>query len=314
MSKNLYFAAFAAAFAIVGCSEKSADLEGNGNVGEKVQLTVNLPGIQTKVTGEPADGTVNDVQIFVFDRHGVFETSQSASASSVSLTCTTGEKQIVALVNAEPEASVGNINELRSRTSDLKDSSPESLVMAGEKTVTLTTSGSVEMPVTRLASRIRLVDVRPEFELPQHQQLSFEVKAVYLINVAGDKAYLSAQAPSLWYNMSGYDASTSPDFLYDEVVDGTVASGSGYDVVHTFYCYPNATDVDTRLVVEAEVGGNVYYYPVTLDSVEQNRSYSCSLKITRLGSDDPDTPVEDGTVKFTVKVEDWVETELEETI
>lgn len=314
MSKKLYFAALAAAMAIIGCSEKNVEPTPDVVGGEKVQLTVNLPDLVSKSVGEPSDAAVNDVQIFVFDKYGVYETSGTASGASVSLTCTTGEKQLVALVNAPQEPNVGTISELRQRRSDLNDCSVGSLVMSGETSVVLTTSGSVTMSVTRLASRVKLLDVRPDFQLSQHQQLSFEVTAVYMINVAGDRAYLAGGDPTKWYNEAGYDASTSPSFLYDAVSSGVVQSGATYSTDHYFYCYPNATSTDTRLVVEAKVGGNTYYYPVTLDVLEQNRSYACTLTITRLGSDDPDIPVEDGTVNFTVEVEEWVETSVSETI
>lgn len=314
MSKKLYFAAFVAALAIIGCSEKNVGPAAGVEGGEKVKLTVNLPDLASKAVGEPSDAAVNDVQIFVFDKYGVYETSGTASGASVSLTCTTGEKHLVALVNAPQEPVAGTITELRQRRSDLKDCSVGSLVMSGETSVVLKASGSVNMSVTRLASRVKLLDVKPDFQLPQHQQLSFEVTAVYMINVAGDRAYLAEGDPTKWYNEAVYDASTSPSFLYDAVSDGAVQPGATYSADHYFYCYPNATATDTRLVVEAKVGGNTYYYPVTLDMLEQNHSYSCTLTVTRLGSDDPDVPVEDGAMNFTVEVDEWVETSVSETI
>lgn len=310
--KKLCFAVLTV-LAFVGCNEVNVELD-EANCGEEIQLTVNLPDAVTKVTGTVSDSKIAGIQIFVFDKNGIYETSSSGSGSSLSLTCTSGEKQIVALANAPTVTGIDNISKLRSKTSDLKDCTASSIVMAGEVRKTLTASSTISMSVERLAAKVAVAQIKPDFELAQHKQLSFKVKAIYLINVAGDKAYLSANTPSVWYNKARYIAETSPAFIYDAVTAGEVASGSAYTKEHYFYCYPNTTSTKTRLVVEAEVGGYTYYYPVTLNSVAANTSYTYNLTITRLGSESPDVPVEDGTVKFTVTVKDWVQQNVSETI
>ena len=103
-------------------------------------------------------------------------------------------------------------------------------------------------------------------------------------------------------------------FLYDAVTDGQVADGESYRTEHFFYCYPNETATKTRLVIEAEIGGYTYYYPLTLDEVAANTAYTYNLTITRLGSDSPNVPVADGAVNFTVTVKDWVVQNVQETI
>jgi hypothetical protein len=187
-------------------------------------------------------------------------------------------------------------------------------MMSGEITEELTASTTVTMPVERLAARIAVSQVSTDFELEAHQSLSFEIRSIYLINVAGEKAYLQDNTPTIWYNKNKYEAGTSPSFLYDVVTSGRIEGGDSYDTEHYFYCYPNATATKTRLVIEAEVGGYTYYYPVTLNAIDANTAYTYNLTITRLGSDSPDIPVADGTVNFTVTVVDWVEQNVQETI
>ena len=312
MFKKMIFAAMAAV-AVIGCNEKDVEMPDVQN-GEKIQLTVNLPQAATKVTGAPTDDKVNNVQIFVFDKNGLYEASTHSTSSSLSLTCTTGEKQIVALVNAPLENGVTNIADLRSRTSDLNDCSAGNIVMSGEITEELTASTTVTMPVERLAARVAVSQVNTDFELEAHQSLSFEIRSIYLVNVAGEKAYLEDNTPATWYNKTKYAAGTSLAFLYDVVANGRIENGDSYDTEHYFYCYPNSTATKTRLVIEAEVGGYTYYYPVTLNAVDANTAYTYNLTITRLGSDSPDIPVADGTVNFTVTVADWVEQNVQETI
>lgn len=312
MFKQMFFAALAAV-AVIGCSEKDVEMP-DEQKGEKIQLTVNLPQAVTKVTGDLTDDRVNDVQIFVFDKNGLYETSTHSTSSSLSLTCTTGEKKIVALVNAPLENAITNIAELRARTSDLKDCDEGNIVMSGEVTEVLTSSTTVTMQVERLAARVAVSQVNTDFELEAHQNLPFVIKSIYLVNVAGEKAYLADNTPTKWYNETQYDASTSPAFLHDAVTAGTISNGGSYDTEHYFYCYPNTTATKTRLVIEAEVGGYTYYYPVTLNAVDANTAYAYNLTITRLGSDSPDVPVADGTVNFTVTVKDWVTQNVQETI
>lgn len=315
MCKRLYLAAFLAAFGLVGCNEKNDDLSVDAmSSAEKIQLTVKLPVTATRVTGPASDDQVGDIQVFVFDRNGVYETSSSGGGSTLSLTCTTGEKQIVALVNAPKESGVKNISELRARTADLTDCAENSIVMAGEVTKVLEASTTLTMTVERIAAKVAVDKVTTNFTLDQHKELDFKIKSIYLINVAGERAYLADNTPSSWYNEGEHVAATAPSFLHDDVASGTIANGSSYLTEHYFYCYPNATATKTRLVVEAQVGNYIYYYPVTLEKVDPNTAYTYSLTITRLGSDSPDEPVEDGAVQFNVTVKDWVEQNVEEII
>ena len=316
MCKKFYLAALLAALGLVGCNEKNADLpnDGDGFSGERVQLTVRIPQAGTKVTGPASDDAVGDIQVFVFNKNGAYETSSFGDGASLSLTCTTGEKQIVALVNAPKESGVKNIAELRARTADLADCSEDSIVMAGEVTKVLEASSTLTLSVERLAAKVAVDQVKTEFTLDQHKALDFKIRSIYLINVAGERAYLAGNTPDSWYNEGAYDDSNSLSFLHDDVNSDAIKNGSSYDVEHYFYCYPNATATKTRLVVEALVGDYVYYYPVTLDRVDPNTAYTYSLTITRLGSDSPDKPVEEGTVQFNVTVKDWVEHDVDETI
>ena len=198
MVKKLCIAA-AAALALTGCNGNDVELS-SVHSGDKVQLTVRIPEGLTKVTGTPTDAQVKDIQVFVFDRHGVYETASHGSGSSLSVTCTSGEKQIVALINAPLETGVSDISGLRSRISDLTDCTSGSVVMSGELVKNLTASSTVNMEVERIAAKVAISRIHLDFEQEQHRQLPFTVKAIYLINVAGDRSYLTYSEPEIWYN------------------------------------------------------------------------------------------------------------------
>lgn len=188
--------------------------------------------------------------------------------------------------------------------------------MEGEKEVTLTSSASVTIPVSRLASRISISSITNAFTLEYHKNMTFSLVSVYLINVAGDKNYLLDTDPSAWYNKMKNTSDLS-SVLFESLNNTTLKSSASYSTTHYFYCYPNHTVADyndgswqprhTRLVVEAKLGTDTYYYPVTLPEVDQNTAYDISLKITRPGSDSPDKPVETGAVEVNVQVMDWID-------
>ena len=316
MIKKLYFAAIAAAFVFTGCAEGQADLPQVGNSEGLVELTVSVSDAQTKTTGQNyLDKIINDIQIFVFNKYGVYETSATAENYTLKLSCTSGHKQIVALVNADPVSDVLNISDLGAIKSDLASVGNGELVMVGTKEVDLPCEGPVVIDVTRLVGRVVLKSVYLDFALPQHQRLSFEITDVYVVNAAGDRAYLEENEPSFWYNEGACDPAATLPHLYDAVVDGSLVSrGPKYETNHYFYCYPNNTEKKTRLVVEALRGGNPYYYPITLDEIRSNHAYAYDLTITRLGSDSPNVPVDESVVTYTAVTGEWIQHQEQEEI
>lgn len=311
----LIMAAFASVAGLAGCSERAAETAERQE--EEVMLTVTVPCMLTKTSGAPSgEDAVNDLQILVFDSKGKLETYKHGKGNSLSMTCTSGEKRIAAFVNSGSLTSVGSTVDLASAVTDLEDNASGGLVMSGETSVVLTASSNVSINVKRVAARVGISKIENAMELEQHRNMSFEIKAVYMINVAGRKAFFSYSEPDLWYNKEAYE-SGSPAFLYDSVGARKVVAGSAYTGSHYFYCYPNHTGTDvsggawcarkTRLVVEVALDGTTYYYPVTLDDVESNTVYSYELKITRPGSQSPDEPVEGTAAGITVRVENWVE-------
>lgn len=316
MIKKLYSAAIAAVFAFTGCAEGQADLSQVGTSEKLVELTVSVTDARTKTTGQnDLDRIINDIQIFVFNKYGVYETSATADNYTLKLTCTSGHKQIVALVNAEPVSGILNISDLASIKSDLASIGNGELVMVGTREVDLPYEGPVVIDVTRLVGRVVLKSVYLNFTLQQHRKLSFEITDVYVVNAAGDRAYLEDNDPSFWYNEGTCDPASTLPHLYDAVVDGSLVSqGPKYETNHYFYCYPNNTKKKTRLVVEALIDGNPYYYPITLDEIKSNHMYAYDLTITRLGSDSPDAPVDESVVTYTASTWEWIQHQEQEEI
>ncbi|MBR5300427.1 MAG: hypothetical protein IKU36_09290 [Bacteroidales bacterium] len=324
MRTDLLFAAFAA-LALASCNE----MPYSAPVAEgMVELNVEVPVASTRVTGTPAaEDAVANLQVFVFDQSsGVLEAyGNQNNTKSLKLTCLPGDKDIVALVNAPSCASVATLAALQAKTSSLSDNAAGSLVMSGSVRKTLSsTDKSVTIDVSRIAAKVTLLSVKNAMELKANQDKEFVVTGVYLINVTGSRKYLSDSTPGTWYHKMRYESSNTLSFLYD-TPKSTVKWNETYSNQHHFYCYPNTTSTDanagtwtprkTRLVVEATLGGEKCYYPVTLAEISQNTAYNVTLTVTRPGSMSPDIPISTEEATFTVNVKDWIDgTDYTETI
>ena len=183
--------------------------------------------------------------------------------------------------------------------------------MEGRDTVNLIASSSLPISVRREAARISIEEIAVDFELEQHNSLPFQITSIFLMNVAGESKYFSTGNPSIWYNETSREAD-APEVSYIDLSDAFASKDSPYDVVQNLYCYPNPLVSEgnepvrhTKLVVEAMLGGNTYYYPVVLNELKSNTSYSVKFKITRPGASRPDQMIDSRTASFTLYVSPW---------
>ena len=287
------------------CVKETAD-------SEKVFVEISVPHLATKsVEGTSDENAVNDLQVFIFDQGGFLEAYGHADGTSLSLTCVPGVKEVVALVNERQLTDITTIAELKENTSYLKDNSRGSLVMEGIDTVNLVASSSLPITVRREAARISVEEIAVDFELEQHNSLTFQIKSIFLMNVAGDRKYLNPGNPSIWYNKTSREAD-APEVASVDLSDAYASKISPYNVVHNLYCYPNPLASDsneevkhTKLVVEAELGGKRYYYPLELSDLKSNTSYAVKLLITRPGVSQPDQMIDSQTASFRLYVLPW---------
>jgi len=105
------------------------------------------------------------------------------------------------------------------------------------------------------------------------------------------------------------------------VIQTSAGAVTPYKTKHYLYCYPNPVTKDThggktftprrtRLVVEAELGSHLYYYPIDIvgtgDVLKQNTSFVISkLTITGPGVENPDDELKKGTSIVSINVELW---------
>ncbi len=295
----------------------------------KGTLIVNTDnGASTKADNMARESIINSLQVFVFSSNGVLDNYALGSSSSLSLSCTTGQKEIYAVVNAPSLSSVKSKNDLASKLTYLSDNSLTNLVMTGNAKETISASSKVTILMKRIVARLAILKITNALEAPGYQSKVLTVNKIYVINVAGDNNYgITEDDPSAertWYNKMAYVYSSANPLLYDAVYGGTIAYGGSYETPHYFYVYPNthATDSQsatwstrfTRLVIEATLDGTTYYYPVSIPIIQSNKTYTISeLKITVPGSLSPDIPVSKQAVTGTITIADRT-TEATQTI
>ena len=327
----------AAVFGAAACTknlDNSSEPAGTVSGGEgTVTLSVSVPlgtpskalgtpskafGAPTKASGsatEANETALKSVQVFVFNSSDNLEAYESATTGSVNLTCTKGAKTIAAVVNGEALSGIKTLSELTGTVSKFSENSAEGLVMFGTVTKTIETNTSVTLEVARLAAKVVIGKITNSIKMAQYQGSPIAVKAIYLINVAGDAKFTGAYTPSLWLNQSK-NSETADNLYYEEPSSLSIAYGKSDESGHYFYCYPNPTSEDstastwsarhTRLVVEATVGGQTCYYPITLPVINANTVYTVSeLIITMIGTDSPDVVDAKGSASFTITVTPW---------
>ena len=321
MKKTFCYAAIAA-FALVGCTKNDVESIVKNEKQSDVLLKVSVPVVATKSMEVAADDVVDNVQILVFNEAGLLEAYASGELNGeMEIKCTSGSKNVVALVNAPDMSEVSSRTSLMSRTSDLlTHNSMGRLVMEGEEPLVISASEQtyeVVVPVRRLVSKVYLGSISLDYAAEHYNYKTFTVDAVYLINVAGTKNYLSERNPFMWYNKLKAEDSGKNPLIYDELATpATVHPSIPYTRTHIFYCYPNnASDSSapawsprtTRFVVEATLDGTKCYYPVTMPEIGQNKVYKVNLVIQRPGSSSPDIPVQTYWGEGNIEVVDWDE-------
>ena len=280
-----------------------------------VSISLSLPG-ETRTTGaSPAgESRINSLQVFVFNPDGSLECSGMTSSDTVRLRCRHGEKTIWAVANAPALTAVTTLGGLAASVSRLDDNAPASLVMAGERSLTVDSDRSVSIPVSRLCAKIVVGRITKAFGSAILQSRRLRLRRIYLTNVAGDRPFGSGGTVSLWYNRLGYRGEC----------DALLCDPVGRDVdpvleeTHVFYVYPNASESAargapwtprcTRLVLEAGLEGETCYYVIDLPGLESNHSYILSdLVLTRPGAGDEESVTAASAVRFSFSVRNWSE-------
>ena len=302
-----------------------------------LNVGIKTPAGQTKATmsGSEGENRITSIQVFVFKQNQemyMLEAAARAESSSLDVKVTAGTKNVLVLVNepqdytAETDRSV-----ILSKVSNLADNTPSSMVMMGLTSCHVSTAEHVvEVPVNRMASRVRLCKVTNSLA-NGYAAKNVKLSRVFLTSAAASAPYLPGSASSGFYATSGIASALDMDanlvsssaektavnsLIYKSITSDVIAEGASYSTPVPLYGYPNdGSSIKTHLVVEMEIDGKFFTYPIEMPPMERNCTCEVTeLVITAIGNpsngDDVLDPGEDDPITFTqatfnVTVQPW---------
>ena len=321
---------FSSSVLIASCS-KSESGEAYGAGGESTLYLSIVP--QTKASGsshgvQKDDNYVQTLEIFIFradgegagvlDTYKKFTAGELNSVYDLQINTTTGLKRIYAIANSHVENwdGVSTLSGFEREYSSLKNENLKSFTITGTVEAVLQSSTYLTFSISRLVSRIELKSVRTSFAGTPYENSELQNVKFYLTNVVGEKLYHNGNSPeTVTILNSGKAVATDisgckmDGMLYESIPQSI--NDSGHPVPHYFYCYSNMLEQEseteryTKLIIQADLNGNTYYYPVPIKGIERNSSYSIDVNIMRPGTLDPEQPLEKGTLDVTLNVLDW---------
>ena len=313
-------------FLLAGCHPAARQDEGT------VEVVFSVLGEETRVTGTEGERAVDNWTLLLYKDGRLTEAGTSDSGSAIKKKLAAGDYTTFAVVNPPSSFQAAAFPELSSLTgaeSALQDNAPGRLVMAGSRTVTVPVPDGVtqQIGVDRLVCKAGIRKISVQFANPLLADRPFILKAIYLTNCYGKSRYgsdLSAtdilSDVSCWHNRMGFQSDGGVNGLLSERdIDAALTADKPHLQEHAFYFYPNPLPETldsrsgtwsrrhTRLVIEAQIGGRTYYYPVTLPASGRNKTYIIEEAVIRkLGSQDPEQD-EPGAmdVTFSTSTDDW---------
>lgn len=327
MKKIAFLAAVAATVCTVACNKKMDtqinEVPDPAQEVERYELKVGLRSslIQTKASENPNDDLVKSFQVLVFngdmlDAFAYKEDPETLGPDyDLTLSCTAGEREVYAVVNAPSLASVTSKTAFLATKSLRSQNYSDKWQMIGHDTVTLPQTDEIIIDVHRIGAKVKLDRITRAFTVSGLADLTFKVDAIYISNAAGDINFGETEVPSFWINKQGVVDSGNPLYAMFGTGQKIIANNAYETFNQGFILYPNGADDSTattwsprhtRVVVKATVGTQVCYYPITLPVIESNKMYIISnLTVTRMGSSDPDQPVSIQDCTFDINIEDW---------
>ncbi len=293
---------------------------------DRIPVEVTVPQTMSKVLGIADEDKVNSLQVYVFRENGMLDASSSSDGNSLVVECNSGDMEFVALANAPVLTGITTRSQLLEARTLLQDNSVSGFVMYGSAMKSVSPGNdNVDITVARFAARISVKKVTNALGSGAYQDVDIVLKRIYLANAAGDIRYSGTGEPLVWLNKSGVCTDIPALLSSGDLGSVSITNGESYGTRHYFYCYPNGTQEDTaspewsprytRLVLETEILGKTFYYPVSIPDIKANHTYDLEdVRITRLGSTSPDIPVETGSVSVTVHVKPWDEGSSSEVI
>ena len=272
--------------------------------------------------------TFNDDKLQRLDSWQCFTDTYAWSALS-----RTGKKKIAVIANygyeKEDWAVINSYHALANTKANYTDDSLEEPLMTG--TVNASNSGkmetSVSVSLSPILAKISLTGLRCDFTGKEYAGESIKNVKIYLTNISSIASLFGEDAsPSSYVNFRAYremdmKMMRCPEMAYAEGIADVGINSSGFSRV-CLYCFPNTCPEDTvgspftRLVIEGEIQGRIYYWPVNINregfgydtgepGISRGAHYALDITLTGKGTDDPDLPASGNQLRINSRILPW---------
>lgn len=317
---------------------------------EPALVSINICTPATKASGSEhgnstSDPKINSLDILIFNyaygaEHGLIEVykhlsgDQLSNLSKIEIMSTVGHKKLFVIGNSHASntlKSITKFSELQAIESSLLKENTGDFCMMYTAERDFTTYTSIAANLTRFVARVKLSSLKTNFTGGPFEGMSLNNVKLYLLNAHSTKLLHNGEDPtngtifnSKQLSISDYQNSGIESFLYEAIDEPLTPSGE--ITSRYFYCYENLINTETasnrytRLVIEGELNGTTYYYPININrelfgyvytnghrGVKRNASYSINCVISGVGSNNPDKIIENKTITISISVTDWEE-------
>lgn len=344
MERILLFAA-AGLMSLVACTELDGPKERAGEATLIVSVDSGAGKLTkaADVTPDGKDADIHDIQLFLFSADGSLYRRETLSGTETTKTLDrvrTGSYDIVAVANAPELSGINSKTALEQETITLDlNKKDQGFLMVGQTASSVTvTSGATtparaEITVRRFVGRVRLTTVKNGIPSAYGD---LNVEYAFLENGLGNWTYGGAADPTAYFNYAGRrkgrnTSADAADFVTSasvadfagltfQALTRPVAQGAEEAFNVPFYSFPNkqtatgdhfdgatSAAVCARLVLKASygAGSQSWYYPVTIENLERNKTYDVSFIICGPGTTDPNKKVESGNLEVVINVDPW---------
>ena len=318
-----------------GCSREPSPEASDTAV---VRLSASLGETRATVAATDAEKAVNHIDWFAFDADGALVDAHRGTAPTETFTLSKGDYSFMAVANLPVEAPAVGSASLSEYRAALETSFADSFLGSSwvgfvmgspAAAVSLTTDKDVLLDMERTACKV-VLEGGVSFDIPAASSiasLSREVKCVFLTNIPDRVGVFTGEPDATVYANDASAEDFVPRMLSAAGVPTAAMSPYTYSLgagAATVYGHPNADvqsddplvqDMTTKLVVCAEIGGELMFYPVSLPGITSNCIVTLSgVTITGRGSQRPnDYLTDDSAVRFSVTLTPWTR-EAEECI
>ena len=287
--------------------------------------------LMTAVQSPLTEAESIDIMIFDEDDKSSLDAYQRfglTSCSTIQVASTSGDKILAAIVNSRRErhewAGVTSLQSLQDVRVNLEDETEDMPAMSG--TCHIKAGYPANLTVSRLAAEVVLRSLCCDFTGKEYEGKGIENVKIYLTNVNAEASIMEQETPfpRRIINMGRLDEDNLKSFKKPDMIMQQLPHFIGNIPIVTdirLRCFPNNAKEEspgspfTRLVIEGEVDGNRYFWPIEINreddgsGISRNCRYVYDITLTRLGNKDPDIPIELKDMKICMEILPWEEKE-----